>query len=266
MKYMGSKGRLAPDISNIINDIAINEGITEYYEPFMGGCSVGELVNIPNKYMSDINENVVELFKKIQNEMFEYKFITNEEWHKIKDDKDKGEKYPRWLIGWCAIMCSWRGRPFEGYAGEYLDKTSGRLVNPQEQGYRATIKERELLKGMQFKTQPYWEIGNPHNAIIYLDPPYRGTKQYGFEFDFDKFDNWCIELAKDNIVLISEYRMNGNRSDKFKILRSWELGSGIGAGRQSDDTNLSYIENLYYVDGGWLTNKYFGDNEEDIDF
>ena len=62
MKYMGSKFRIASHIAERINNIAICEGITEYYEPFMGGCSVGELVNIQNRHLSDTNKYVVELF------------------------------------------------------------------------------------------------------------------------------------------------------------------------------------------------------------
>ena len=41
---MGSKLRIANHIANYINNIAFQEGITEYYEPFMGGCSVGEVI------------------------------------------------------------------------------------------------------------------------------------------------------------------------------------------------------------------------------
>ena len=63
---MGGKGRLAQNIAYRINTIAFCENITEYYEPFMGGCSVGEIVTIPNRHFSDINNWVVELFKKIQ--------------------------------------------------------------------------------------------------------------------------------------------------------------------------------------------------------
>ena len=37
MRYMGSKSRLAYDICTKINNIALNENITEYYEPFVGG-------------------------------------------------------------------------------------------------------------------------------------------------------------------------------------------------------------------------------------
>ena len=44
MKYMGSKFRIAPHIAQYINNIALCENIEDYYEPFMGGCSVGEIV------------------------------------------------------------------------------------------------------------------------------------------------------------------------------------------------------------------------------
>lgn len=79
MKYMGGKGRIAPFISQYINDIAFNENITEYYEPFMGGCAVGEMVRIPNRHLSDINKHMVALMKQVQQGMWDFKYITREE-------------------------------------------------------------------------------------------------------------------------------------------------------------------------------------------
>lgn len=129
MRYMGSKARIAEDIVRHINSIAEMEGIEEYYEPFMGGCSVGELVTIKNRHLSDINKHIVALFKKLQEpEMFKYEYITREEWYKIKDDRHENKLYPEWLTGYCSVAASYRGRAFEGYAGTYLDKTYGREV------------------------------------------------------------------------------------------------------------------------------------------
>lgn len=264
MKYMGSKARLASFITQYINDIAFLENITDYYEPFMGGCSVGEQVRIPNRHLSDINNYVVELFKKVQNGMWEYKFITREEWHRIKDDRDKNEKYPAWLTGWCAIACSFRGRPFEGFAFEYKDSASGKMVNPQLQVYNSLVKERQLLLGIDFKCQSYSEIGHPHHSIIYCDAPYRNVKQYTMvdKFDFDAYDEWLIDLAKDNVVLISEYSMIGKHTTDFIQLDEWQLNKSIGAGSTDDETS---IERLYYVKNGWLTEKYFN-KQDNFDF
>lgn len=264
MKYMGGKGRIAPFISQYINDIAFNENITEYYEPFMGGCAVGEMVRIPNRHLSDLNKHMVALMKKVQEGMWNFEYVTREEWHKVKDDRHENKLYPAWLTGWVSVGCSFRGRPFEAYGGEYIDATSGKKVNPQQQVYNSLCKERENLLGIDFQNRRYHEIGKPHHAVIYCDAPYRGTKQYTMveSFDFDAYDDWLIEMAKDNLVLISEYSMVGKNVQKFIQLDEWQLNKSIGAGQTDDETS---IERLYYVKGGWLTDKYFG-NCEELDF
>jgi len=258
---MGSKLRIAKQITDYINNIAFNENITDYYEPFMGGCSVGELVRIKNRHLSDINKHMVALFKKVQEEMFPYQYIDRETWYAIKDDKDKNELYPEWLTGWCSVACSFRGRCFEGYAGEYQDKITGKIVNPQQQVYNSLVSERQNILGIDFQHRRYNEIGNPNHAIIYCDAPYRNVKQYTMveHFDFEKYDNWLIEQAKNNLVLISEYSMEGQHSEDFIQLDEWQLNKSIGAGCTDDETS---IEKLFYVKDGWLTDKYFSLNME----
>lgn len=275
MRYMGGKGRLAQNIAYRINTIAFCENITEYYEPFMGGCSVGEIVTIPNRHFSDINNWVVELFKKIQTDMFEYKFVTREEWHDVKDHAKAGsDKYPQWYYAWVGICCSFRAVTFQAYGGEYIDTLSQRKVNPQLQCYNQLLKEREMLSGADFRTCSYEQIGKPYHAIIYCDSPYKGTHGYmGGElvncstrkttFDFEKYDNWLAEMAKENLIIISEYSMN---PDRFGLIESVQLNKGVGGGNTDDESS---IENLYYVKGGWLTDKYFNHNtesESDDDF
>lgn len=264
MKYMGGKGRIAPFISQYINDIAFNENITEYYESFMGGCAVGEMVRIPNRHLSDINNHMVALMRQVQQGMWDFKYITREEWYKIKDDRHENKLYPEWLTGWCSVACSFRGRCFEGYAGEYPDSVTGKMVNPQLQVYNSLCTERESLLGIDFQNRRYNEIGKPYHAIIYCDAPYRNVKQYTMveSFDFEAYDNWLIEMAKDNLVLISEYSMIGKHVKEFIQLDEWTLNKSIGAGQTDDETS---IERLYYVKNGWLTDKYFNESEA-LDF
>ena len=45
------------------------------------------------------------------------------------------------------------------------------------------------------------------NCVVYCDPPYKGTKYYGEEFEHEEFYDWCRGVADKNIVLISEYQM-----------------------------------------------------------
>lgn len=266
MKYMGSKLRIAKQITDYINNIAFCEHIEEYYEPFMGGCSVGELVRIPKRHLSDINKHMVALMQKVQEGMWDYKYITREEWYKIKDDRFDNKIYPAWLTGWCSVACSFRGRCFEGYAGEYTDSITGKKVNPQLQVYNSLCSERDKLVGIDLKNRRYNEIGKPYHAVIYCDAPYRNVKQYTMvePFDFEAYDNWLIEMAKDNLVLISEYSMMGNHVKDFIQLDEWTLNKSIGAGQTDDETS---IKRLYYVKGGWLTDKYFNKTEnEELEF
>ena len=45
-------------------------------------------------------------------------------------------------------------------------------------------------------------------TFVYLDPPYKNTKQYSKQnINYEEFYNFCRELSKDNIVVISEYDM-----------------------------------------------------------
>lgn len=138
------------------------------------------------------------------------------------------------------------------------------MVNPQLQVYNSLCTERESLLGIDFQNRRYNEIGKPYHAIIYCDAPYRNVKQYTMveSFDFEAYDNWLIEMAKDNLVLISEYSMIGKHVKEFIQLDEWTLNKSIGAGQTDDETS---IERLYYVKNGWLTDKYFNESEA-LDF
>lgn len=81
-------------------------------------------------------------------------------------------------------------------------------------------KQAPQLKGITFKCQNYWELENISGAVIYLDPPYQGTKFYGYanqpKMDYEHFWNWVRELSKDNYVFVSEQ----NAPEDFEVI--WE--------------------------------------------
>lgn len=59
--------------------------------------------------------------------------------------------------------------------------------------------------------------------MIYLDPPYAGTKAYGYanqpKMDYTRFWNWVRELSKNNYVFISEQ----NAPEDFEIIWQQEV-------------------------------------------
>ena len=265
MRYMGSKSRLAYDICTEINNIALNENITEYYEPFVGGGSIIENVNIQNRYGSDLNKYLIALYKKLQEpEMFEYPALTREKWNHIRSNKDK---YEDWLVAYAGLFCSFNGKWFTAWGGDYFDKDD-KYHNQQAGGYRSLCNESMLLKNIQFNNCSYKDITKPHHSIIYCDAPYIGTTQYdGAEekFNFDEYYTWLEEMAKDNFILISEYRMP---ADKFKSIRTFEISSGFGRNFTGDKNidQITAIEQLFVVKGGWLVDKYYSNNTDDYDF
>lgn len=267
MKYMGSKLRIASYICQYINDIAFNENITEYYEPFMGGCSIGERVRIKNRHLSDLNIQMVELMKKVQEGMWEFRYIDREEWYKMKADRWDMKIYPIWMHGWASVGCSWRGRCYEAHGGKYIDSLTGKEINPQLQVYNSLCAERHMLEGIDFQHREYNQIGDVKGSIIYCDAPYRNVKGYDMlhdEFDFDAYDEWLIRMSKDNLVLISEYSMMGKHVKDFVQLEEWTLNKSIGSGNAFNETT---VERLYYVKDGWLTDKYFNNNaDEELEF
>lgn len=66
MKYMGSKTRIAKYIVPIIQEQINKNNITEYYEPFVGGCNVIDKIQCDKKYGSDINKYLIALLTHLQ--------------------------------------------------------------------------------------------------------------------------------------------------------------------------------------------------------
>lgn len=66
----------------------------------------------------------------------------------------------------------------------------------------------------------YREIEIPQNAVIYCDPPYKGTTGYLNEFDHEAFYDWCERQTCP--LFISEYAMP---EDRFKAVAEFSFNS-----------------------------------------
>ena len=76
-----------------------------------------------------------------------------------------------------------------------------------------------------------------------LDPPYQNTMNaYKFEFNHPLFYDWCVEMAKRNIVIISSYNIPDPR---FKVVWGFEKARGSYVGGMSKKH-----ERLYMVSEG----------------
>lgn len=134
----------------------------------------------------------------------------------MRDNKEIFEKH---LIGHVGFNCSFRGKFFNGFAGEYGKR------NYQEENKRNIKKQMENLKNVYFSSHDYLDLILPKNSIIYCDPPYENTIKYkNQEFNHKEFWNWCREKIKDgHEVFISEY----NAPEDFECIWEKEIKSSL---------------------------------------
>ena len=78
------------------------------------------------------------------------------------------------------------------------------------------------------------------DSVIYCDPPYKDTCDYGMEFDHEDFYDWCEKQTA--LVLISEYWMP---EDRFACIAEFERKSTFSPTNNS----LSRIEKVFVPKG-----------------
>ena len=103
-----------------------------------------------------------------------------------------------------------------------------------------SLESLERLQRLDIKvySTDYQDVPIPDGAVVYCDPPYKGTSAYGISkkqtFDHERFYEWC--LTRDFPVFVSEYQM----PDGFT-----EIASTIRADSMSAIATVKRIEKLF---------------------
>ena len=208
MKYMGSKSRIKKYIVPIIQNIINRNKIKLYIEPMVGGGNIIDSIQCDIKIGNDISTPLISFWQHLQeadgldlpNE------ITREHYNDVKQNQNTG-KYPMWYVGAVGFLSSFNGKYFDGgYAKPTLDKSSGKIRNYYDECKRNVLKQLPNVKDVIFTNEDYSNINKTENAVIYCDIPYQNTTSYQSckHFNHNNFWNWCREVSKNNIVLISE--------------------------------------------------------------
>lgn len=198
--YHGGKKKIGKDISLIIKEIADemkNSGewrVRGYCEPFVGMagvyCHVPSLLGNRIRYIAgDLNEEVIDMWKAAQSGWKPPTKCTKSDWLKYKRSRSSPT---RTFIGY---SMDFRGHCFRGFN----DKKN---ISHQSQ---SVIECADKMREVEFYHSDYEGFDELENFIIYCDPPYAGTEGYKGEFDSQHFWRWCMKMAKNNVVLVSEY-------------------------------------------------------------
>ena len=103
-------------------------------------------------------------------------------------------------------------------------------------------KQAPNLKGINFLCQNYWDLSaeNTKGAVIYCDPPYQGTKFYGYanqpKMDYQHFWNWVRDISKNNFVFVSEQ----TAPEDFKAIWTQEVKRTT-----NKENNFKAVEHLF---------------------
>lgn len=239
MEYVGSKRRIAGSIVPIIQKMIDDNGIKNYYEPFVGGANIIDKIHCEHKYGFDKNESLIALLIDAQHGgSFIPQELSREDWDKWKGlyRSTKGKLIENQIpfkditaIGATAFLGSYGCR---GFAGGFANNTSSR--NYYKERLKILLKQAELdsFREIHFQSKDFRDLDPKQfssDSLIYCDPPYYGTKPYGYKFESDfnhkEFFDWVRECSKKCLIVCSELTF----PDDFEIIWQKEINYILGA-------------------------------------
>ena len=239
MRYMGSKNRFAKELVPIIQSY-ITEDTKGYLEPFVGGANVIDKIKCNNRIGCDIHKQLIALLNKAKDNIDDIPDTISYETH--KEVKNNKEKYEDWYVGLVGFCASFGSMYFGTYARNSKNDNSGKW---SQGAIRSLKKQAPLLKDIEFKCCDFLDLPKDKikGYVIYCDIPYKGTLKYNKikPFPYEEFYKWAIEMAKNNIVLISEYNMPSN----FKCIWEKETTRGINSNNVIEKEKKKRIEKLF---------------------
>lgn len=278
IKWVGGKTQILDEVLALFP-----KEIKNYYEPFLGGGSVllgflsyiksGKIKMSGNIYASDINPNIIALYKDIQTNptglIEEVKQISDEYYNcpQIKGNRKpknkeealtSQESYYYWIrsqfnIEKCASMLlflnktCFRGVYREGPNG--FNVPFGHYNNPtilEEEHIRAVS---ELIKDVVFVAQSFTTLNAEEGDFVYLDPPYAPETDTSFvSYTADGFDlhselfNMCKKMKNKWVMSNADVPLVKDALEGYEI-KIIEARRAINSKNPEAKTNEVLIRN-----------------------
>lgn len=198
IKYLGSKRKIAKEILPII---LADRGERLYVEPFVGSAAV--IIHAGGRRLgADRNHHVIALHKAVRDGWEPPTLVTEAEYKAIKKAPSA---YPKELVAFVGIGCSFAGKWFGGYA---RDAQGGNYARMQ---HDAIMADAPKFAGIDFICSEYRDLEVPAEpCTYYCDPPYADTTGYqtvNNHFPSGWFWRWCRNrVAEGHQVFVSEYK------------------------------------------------------------
>lgn len=216
MHYLGGKSKIRKQISAFLE--SVRKPDQTYFEPFVGGAWVLQEMT-GKRIASDGNKALIAMYKALQTGWIPPTFVSEEEYQQVRKANNPADP----MTIFCGIGCSFAGKLWGGYA-----RSEGKTCYAQI-SKNSLLKQLPLIKDVDFQYGLFHEH-NPENMLVYCDPPYEGTTQYGAfkSFDHTFFWNTMREWSKKNTVIISEYKA----PEDFKCVAEFNSQMGMTTGKE----------------------------------
>lgn len=243
MVYMGSKAKYAKYIVPILQKAIDDNKVDTYIECFVGGANIIDKIKCENKYGYDRSNTLIALLQAIQSGMDNVlKEGSRELWDKGKEYVKNGKMPSDMTLAEIGAMEFFASYCNGGFPRGYAKNTSTR--DYFNEARRNAEAQSEHLNGIHFACQNYDELKDVSGAVIYLDPPYQGTKIYGYanqpKMDYEHFWNWVRDLSKNNYVFVSEQ----NAPEDFDVVWEQEVTRTT-----NKENNFKAVEKLFKYKG-----------------
>lgn len=235
LPYIGSKKKVSKRIVEIIKQ---NFGSDKpVYDIFGGGGAITAelLLNGFEVHYNDLDSDITDMFVRVisqDREWIKTLIVSRDEFfdilsksQKTVDDKLKllinsfANNQKNYLYGKkqsdmkynLAVKIIKKHDVFGGYrqTETYKNAQQEQLERLQQ---LQRLEQLEQLEQLEVTNRDYTAFSNVENAILYLDPPYENTKNpYKFKFDHQLFYDWCVKMARKNVVIISSYDISDPR-------------------------------------------------------
>ena len=250
LPYQGSKKKISKKIIEIIKQ---NFGTTKpIYDIFGGGGAITAecILNGLEVYYNDLDKDITNAFERVvsqDREWIKTLIVSRTEFAELKAKENKTtDDFLKLLINSFGNQKNYylyskeisdlkynlakeiieKHDVFSGYKQtetykraieqpkqlEQLIRLSGleRLVQLEQLGQ---LERLERIDEVKATNKSYHDFSEVSGAILYLDPPYEGTTQYGYinSFNSQEFYDWAFKMAKNNIVIISSYSISDKR-------------------------------------------------------
>jgi len=197
MQYFGGKQRIAKNLVEIIGPVAKSRGV--YVEPFVGSAAVMSVIEAPIRIGADSNIALITLWRALSNGWEPPQAVSE---NMYADTKNRNDSFDP-LTAFIGFGCSFAGKWFGGYA------RNGENRNYAVSATNSLRKKMFGLSGVSWIACDYESCPTPDRCVIYCDPPYQGTTQYGGApepFNWNRFWNFCRQKSREgHIVFVSEY-------------------------------------------------------------